>query len=506
MITLNSISHSVADHSLFHQLTISLSAKKYGLVGPNGAGKTTLAKIMAGRLIPDEGRVLAQGTVVYVSQIEVPAEDTTVAQYLLGIWESPNHSADIMAALLAKLDWSRLLTQLSGGEWMRVRLALALSQSPALLILDEPSNNLDRAGREVVLQFLEAYRGALLVISHDREILARLETMLELSNQGLTIYGGNFEFYEEQRSMERQLQSENLEQAKRAAKKREAERLQKLGRQEKRMREGEKGAPDSGLPKILIGARKRRAQVSMGKIVNRETAYVDEAQSSAQNAFDLMKSDPFLRLNFLAAEVPSGKVLVEVKDFNWVFPQSTKPLWARPIDLQIRGPQRWHLAGANGSGKSTLLKCLMQFVVPGRADGQLEVRTDLIGYLDQRNGTLNGEESLLLNLQHRTRFSETELRNELAFYGFTGGSVFQNVNTLSGGEMMRACLAQIFLGAKIPELIVLDEPTNNLDLQSLELLERTLRDFRGALVIVSHDDAFVKNLKITDRLDLNPPT
>jgi ATPase subunit of ABC transporter with duplicated ATPase domains len=147
----------------------------------------------------------------------------------------------------------------------------------------------------------------------------------------------------------------------------------------------------------------------------------------------------------------------------------------------------------------------MKIQMPGAQQGQIEIKATQVGYLDQRYGSLNSDESLLQNLQARTRFSETELRNELAFYGFTGESVFQQINTLSGGELMRACLAQIFLGEAIPELILLDEPTNNLDLQSLELLEAALRNFRGALLIVSHDEAFIKNLKVTDRFDLSPP-
>ncbi|MBK7962724.1 MAG: ABC-F family ATP-binding cassette domain-containing protein [Bdellovibrionales bacterium] len=507
MIKLNSMGHAVAGRSLFNGISLSLADKKYGLVGPNGVGKTTLAKILAGDISPSSGQVTVSSPVAYFAQNEIQS-DLTLGEYLLEIWDVKSEFADLISSLVGQLDFERRLVQLSGGEWMKARLAKAISKSPGFLILDEPSNNLDRAGREVVLNFLKQYSNGLLLISHDRELLNLMDVTIELSNQGASAYGGNFTFYWKMRSAERERHRNELEDLKRSAKKVELDSAKKLAQQDKRMRTGAERVPKEGIPRILAGAMKRTAQVSRGKLVKQAKKSVEISKVQVDDSWSSMKTDPFMRLNFEGSRVPAGRTIAAISQLNWTFHGSTAPLWKAPIDLTIQGPQRWHLLGRNGSGKSTLAKLLVDSKLLGNGvvTGDIKKNSPAVAYLDQRYSLLNTETSIIENIRDQSRFHEIGLRNELAFYGFTGDSVFQKVNTLSGGEILKASLAQIFLGVKIPDIVILDEPTNNLDITSIELLEASLQNFCGAIVVVSHDIEFVRKLGVTHSLDLSEHT
>lgn len=493
MIKLNSVGHEAAGRPLFSGLAFNFGRRRYGLVGANGVGKTTLARLMAGLATPFEGTI--EGRAVYFPQREEPP-DVTLAEYLSESW-----GGDLTAELTAGLDPARDLRDLSGGEWTRARLAKIAATGSSFLILDEPTNDLDRDGRDIVRRFVAGFAGGLLVISHDRELLATVDAVVELSTKGLALYGGNFEFYRGEREAERDRDERDLAEAKRFAKKAERERATSLARQEKRMRSGAAEAVRGGMPKILLGARKRRAQKSLGKLVRREDQAVRSARGEARDAWEAMKTEAFLRLDFESARVPEGKVVVSLEEFQWMF-EGGRPLWASPLSWSVRGPQRWHLRGPNGSGKTTLLRKIVGREKSGTATGRAEIPRLATAYLDQKYGELAPRKSVIANIQESTRFSQEQLRNELAFYGFVGDRVFQTVETLSGGELLRASLAKMFLGAKIPELIVLDEPTNNLDLASIEVLEGALETFEGALVVVSHDADFVANLGLDHVLDL----
>lgn len=502
MLILNSVSHDVAGRLLLNNLSLRLNKKKYGLVGPNGIGKSTLAKILSGEIIPTEGTIEVNGPIFYFSQFENQS-DLSLSDYLLNFWSEVDLDDVWIQSVIHSLDLTRNVTELSGGEWMKARLLKALTLKVDFLILDEPSNNLDRTGKVFLLEFVRNYQGGLLLISHDRELLNTVDSIIEMSNQGLNLYGGGFEFYWQERERERENQRHHQEEKKRALKKSEIEEVEKLARQEKRMRNAKANVHKLGLPKILIGARKRRAQVSMGKLVKQETKFVFDAQKQADSSWSNLKTVPFIRLNFTDSEVPSGRVLVTIQNLHWKFSNSDHYLWDNPVTLSVRGPQRWQILGSNGSGKSTLIKLLLGTQMLGQLTGQLKLGTDSIAYLDQKFGMLKQEFCLLDNILENTRFDQKELRNELAFYGFNRDSVFQKVKTLSGGELLRASLAQMFLAKNIPELIILDEPTNSLDVLSIALLETALKKFRGALILISHDQSFTENVKITHTLNMD---
>ncbi len=280
---------------LFSNISFSLNSSRYGLVGPNGVGKSTLAKILAGDLLLSGGELRVSHQVVYLRQ-DSERPFMTVAEYLADLWGSSFADPQVWGPLLDGLDLEKPLAVLSGGEWTRARIAHAVSCGSGLLILDEPTNNLDRNAREHILDFVRSYRGPLLIISHDRDLLEEVDSILELSNKGLSTYGGNFSFYQKEKSAERTLQNETLDRLRREKKKLEREHLQKVSSQEKRMRKGAAVAEKGGIPRIIAGGLKRQAQETHGRIHSHEEKRVENARDEFNQFYAGMKSESALGL------------------------------------------------------------------------------------------------------------------------------------------------------------------------------------------------------------------
>jgi ATPase subunit of ABC transporter with duplicated ATPase domains len=475
---------------LFKALSFSLNASRAGLVGPNGVGKTCLARLIAGELEPSRGVLQRQGPVTLFAQRE-PAEPITVADYLASI-EQWSLTRD---RLLANIDQHALCTTLSGGQWMRVRLARALDDG--FLILDEPTNDLDRDGREAVFQFLRAHTGGVLLISHDREALELCDEILELSNLGLMKFGGSWSEYAIEKDRERARHGAALDQAKRDRDAAIAHRFEQQARQDKRNRRGQAAAARGGIPRILAGGRKRAAQVTTGK---RDVALVERAESavkSAHEAFENMKVDPVMYADLLGQDLPSQKLIAEARSFNIRFDDW---LYAHDLDFSWRGNIRIALKGPNGSGKSTLLKALTGAALTTR--GELTRGQLVTLYIDQRCSVLDDSLSVLDNIRSVAPGSESDIRTQLARFLFTRDTVFQKASSLSGGERLRATLARGLLSTDKPELLLLDEPTNNLDLANIEFLETLVREFHGALIVVSHDRTFLEHCRVSEEFEM----
>lgn len=493
MLKFNGVSHEVVDRVLFSNIHLTLNQSKYGLVGPNGVGKSTLAQIAAGIITPTQGHTITNVRVLYLAQ-NIIRPNIFVSEFTASIWSSDLASDVSINQLVKDISGEQHLSTLSGGEWMRLRLAKALSDNPQFLILDEPTNNLDQDAREIIYSFIRSYRGGLLLISHDRVALEFMDEILELSNLGIGKFGGSFSNYALMKNEERTRLADQLDLKKREKNKKIQERREKIEKQEKRMREGKKRAPRLGLPTIILGGMKRKAQKTAAKIKIQEDEIVQHADHEFNSAWASQKIDPFIRFDFDAHIPPSSKIHFSSEGLNYKFPNSMNPLWNEPKSFLIKGASKWLFSGPNGSGKSTLLKLFLgKDQTGGTISGGLTKGHSSIAYLDQEYGLLDPNLSLLDNLQE-SRFDQIELRNELAFFGFKGNQPEQKIETFSGGEKLKASLAKAFLGKSIPELLILDEPTNNLDLQSLELLEKALINFKGALIVVSHDRTFLEKI------------
>lgn len=471
---------------LFHDVSFSLGQHRYGLVGPNGVGKSTLAQILTGTLQPTSGQIEKTHPVVYLTQEDSPTA-ITLGEYLAELWESPHSRPEVWHPLIENLRLETPLSALSGGEWTRARIARALSLPQGLLILDEPTNNLDLSARKIIHNFVRTYTGSLLIISHDRTLLEQVDCILELSSLGISHYGGNYSFYHEQRDHERALLEEKITVLKKEKKKTEREFRDKMQNQAKRMRQGQKFADSGSLPRLIAGGRKRQAQGTQGKIQRNEEVRIQRAANDLQEAIAQQKQETDFGIEFSKTFVPRGKLIFSLNNVNVQFPEMNSPLWQKPISFSMHGPERLALSGPNGSGKSTLLRLVRT---------QVQDTGFPTAFLDQNYGLLDPSLSVLENAQSESQLDSTELRNRLARFQFLGEQVHAKVHTLSGGEKLKASLAKILLSSPLPQLLILDEPTNHLDLTSLELLEQALRDYQGALLVVSHDPIFLERIKI----------
>lgn len=484
------------------QLTISPNTK-YGLVGNNGVGKSTLARILAGELEPSIGHIIRTSDCTYLPQNEARS-DATVAAYLESLWESRILEDHWWQTLLDSIDLEKSVAELSGGQWTRVRILKALSLERSILILDEPTNNLDLENREIIYNFIHNFTGSLVVISHDKRLLKNVDAILELTPIGLNTYGGNYDFYREESLKKNQHLNSLISTAKKEKKKAEKDLQAQIQKQEKRNRAGQAKADKGDLPKILLGRRKESAQKSSGNIKAKGDESISQHQNRINDLLLRQNQTPLLMLNLPGSCIPSGKTVFELNSFNICLQGSDSPLWTEPLTFLMQGVQHLAIKGKNGKGKSTLLKEITgspaEYI--SKRIGALTEITVPVALLDQDYSTLNPDKSVLENIQMKSSKDIVDIRNSLALFQFFGDKVHLAVKHLSGGEKMKASLAQILLQDPTPQLIVLDEPTNNLDIESTDILIAALRAFEGSLIVISHDEMFLKEIEINQEIIL----
>jgi len=487
-----------------------------GLVGRNGAGKSTLLRLIAGLLRPTAGRIDVTGEVGYLPQNLTLRSETTIAE-LLGVdavmaairavesgdadvrhfdtigddWDIESRADEALHEIgFAAADLDRRVAEVSGGEAMLLAITgLRLRRTP-ITLLDEPTNNLDRQTRARLGGIVDAWPGTLVVVSHDLDLLERMQATTELHQHTLSTFGGPYSAW---RAHQEQDQAAAVQAARTAQQALKVERRQRLEAETKlarRERTAKKTQKDGGIPKILAGNRASKAQASAGAMRSTLDGKVEAAQAALDAADALVRQVEHIHLHLPDPNVPAGRRLAEFVDGD--------------RSVVVQGPERVALIGPNGAGKSTLLEQLVTGADPtaGRPYGRL--LTERVGYLPQRLDGLDDAASAVANVQAAAPEATTvEIRNQLARLLLRGAGVDRPVSTLSGGERFRVSLARLLLAEPPVQLLVLDEPTNNLDLASVEQLAEALDAYRGAVLIVSHDQAFLERIDVTTVLELD---
>ncbi len=525
-LSLHDLSFRLPDgRTLFSDLDLSFGRERTGIVGRNGAGKSSLLAIMAGTAQPSAGTIRRDGRVALMRQMADVAAGETVAGLfgaadalaLIERIEAGEADADEIAradwTLAARLDKAladvrlagvppcRPLRELSGGQRTRAALAALSFAAPDLILMDEPSNNLDAEGRAMLHAFLDGWKGGAAVVSHDRALLNRMDRVVELSGTGARIYGGGFDAYRERKTAERAAADKALEAAERGVRQAARAARQIHERQARRDSAGRKGRAGSSDPKILLDARQERAEATAGRgerLAARIEAQARDALVRSREAVE--RVTPF-DAAMASATVPAGKLLVEARGLaigHAPAAGGVAPL-AR-VDLVIAGPERVALTGPNGAGKSTLLKTIAGEIPP--LGGMLRV-TARLAFFDQHVGVLDAGATVLDNYRRLNPGAGAfACRSALARYAFRADAALRTVATLSGGERLRAGLACVAAGENAPDLLILDEPTNHLDLDSIAEVEAALRACSGALLVVSHDEAFLDAIGIERQVAL----
>ncbi|MET9294652.1 ribosomal protection-like ABC-F family protein [Streptomyces sp. NPDC003077] len=508
------------DTPVFQDLSFTVGTGRTGLVAPNGSGKSTLLKLIAGELRPTAGFVSVSGVLGYLPQHLPLASDLTVAE-VLGVAEviraldavesgdvSEEHFTtigddwDIEERTRAQIDrlgltdvtLDRALSTLSGGQIVSLGLAAQLLKRPDVLLLDEPTNNLDLDARHKLYDVLEDWPGCLLLVSHDRALLDRMDRIAELDRGALRLYGGNFTAYEEAVQAEQEVAEKNVRNAEQELKREKRELQQARERAERRMSNASRNLKNAGLPRIFAGNMKRGAQEAAGRSGQMHASRVSEAKARLDEAGRAVRDEQRLVLDLPATQVAAGRNLFVGEGLR--VSHGERPLFGPAgVDLTIRGPERIALTGPNGAGKTTLLRLLHGDLAPD--EGEIKRADSRIAYLSQRLDLLAPDRTVAENFAafapHRT---EAERMNLLARFLFRGARAHLPVRVLSGGERLRATLACVLCAEPAPQLLLLDEPTNNLDLASAGQLESALASYQGAFVVVSHDERFLARIGI----------
>jgi ATPase subunit of ABC transporter with duplicated ATPase domains len=517
LVTLNSVAARTPDgRGLFDNLTLAFGRERTAVVGRNGVGKTTLLRLVAGLAEPAEGAVARPGTVGWLAQAPTPADDETVAD-TLGVAEplavlhrvlAGDGSLDDMAEAdwtleermqaalaevgLADLALDRRTADLSGGEQTRLRLAGLKLAAPDLLVLDEPTNHLDAEARAMIADVVAGWPGGVVLVSHDRALLRRVDRIVELSSLGARVHGGGWDLYVERRDAERAAAERDLEQAERAIGRVQRENQAAQERQARRDRAGKSARANSSDPKILLDAQAQRAEESGARgqrLAERKRQAVEAELAEARERVERVRQ---MALAMPSTGLPGGRTVLNLSDA--VSTANDGPRLLGPLSLRLTGPERVAVIGPNGAGKTTLLKLIAGLSEPSSGTVERPVRAAL---LDQQAAMLKSDETLVdAWLRLNPQGSPNAARAALARFLFRNVQADRRVGELSGGERLRAALACIMTGAEPPQLLVLDEPTNHLDIDSVEAVEAALSGYDGALVVVSHDADFLENLGV----------
>jgi ATPase subunit of ABC transporter with duplicated ATPase domains len=505
---------------LFSDLSFSLGKEKVGLLGRNGVGKSTLLKLLLGQLPVEEGDITCNASVAYLPQ-NFQVESELLISDVLGITEKLEALQaitegkvdqkyfdtldddwtieDRVTTLLADLGFPNLALDrkfktLSGGEATRIYLAKLLISAPDILILDEPTNNLDMESRESLYNVIGNWKKGVLIVSHDRKLLNMADKIFELTSLGLKQYEGNYDQFFEQSQIEEEAMRRRLKDAEKTLKKTKREIQKTKEKHQQRQARGRKERKSGSQPKLVMNAKQERSEGTASGLVRAGERRVDSAKKTVDETRKKLENLEQIDVSLDATKVPNGKMILDIKDLSFTHDGSETPLFSG-FNLTMTGPERVWLKGRNGSGKTTLMKIIQNTLREETENVRLGIGR--VAYLDQHIKILNGEQSIYENFRNfQPMMKETDVRLRLSRFLFSNDSVFKKVRDLSGGERLRAAMACTFMHEQAPQLLLLDEPTNHLDIDAINSLESILKQYMGAILLISHDEKFVKNIDV----------
>ncbi|HOD62520.1 MAG TPA: ABC-F family ATP-binding cassette domain-containing protein [Bacilli bacterium] len=528
MLILQNISYIHPNKDLlFDNINLAVNNHdKIALIGNNGSGKSTLLKIIASELQLSGGQLSVDTKPYYVPQIFGQYNHLTVAQalrienkvnalkeilngnvteenytFLDDDWtieDRCNNALDYWQ--LKDLDLSKKMETLSGGQKTKVFLAGISIHEPELVLLDEPSNHLDISGRQLLYDFIQSTQSTLIAVSHDRKLLNLLNTVCELSKRGITVYGGNYDFYTEQKQIESNALNQELQSKEKALRKAKEKERETLERQQKLDSRGKKKQEKAGVARIMMNTLRNNAENSTSKMKSVHTEKIGSVSQELQELRSSLPDIDKMKFGFDNSALHKGKILFTANDLN--FSYDTQPLWTENLNFKITSGERIALKGKNGSGKTTLIKLIL---------GNIEPQTGTVYRADNKSVYIDQDYSLIddkLKVYEQAEqfntsaLQEHEIKIRLNRFLFTKEDWDKSCNALSGGEKMRLMLCCLTINNQSPDIIILDEPTNNLDIQNIEILTRAINEYRGTLIVVSHDETFLEQTNIERTIQL----
>lgn len=535
-ISIQQISYIHPDKEvLFSDLNFAISkGQKLGLVGNNGCGKSTLLQIIAGQLSPSSGVIVRPDDLYYIPQHFGQYDSLTIAQalqierkqqalhaILAGDVSNENFTIlnddwNIEERSIAALDlWglgqftlSYPMNLLSGGEKTRVFLAGMDIHHPSVILMDEPTNHLDSSGRQRLYDWVEKYRSTLLVVSHDRTLLNLLPEICELEKHQINYYGGNYEFYKEQKTLMQEALQQRIEEKEKAlgiARKVARETAERRDKQNVR---GEKSNIRKGVPRIVLNALQGKSEKSTSKLTGVHQEKAEKLTNERNQLRGSLSPTAALKTDFNSSSLHTGKILVTAKEINFSYHSnsinndiqensiSKQQLWQAPVSFQLKSGDRLRIEGANGSGKTTLLKLITGQLQP--QEGTLTQTDFSYVYLNQEYSIIDDRNSILEQAYafNSRNLPEHEIKIILNRYLFPASEWDKSCRKLSGGEKMRLAFCCLMISNNTPDMFILDEPTNNLDIQSIEIITATIKNYAGTVIAISHDNYFIQEIGV----------
>ncbi|PMD92459.1 ABC transporter ATP-binding protein [Siphonobacter sp. BAB-5405] len=528
-IIVNALSYVHANgDALLDSISLSVATgEKAALVGNNGVGKSTLLQIIAGQRQAASGEIVLSEKPYYVPQHVGQYDSYTVAE-VLGVAEKLKALRAILSGDAAEahfttladdweleerlqaafeswhiktLDLNQTLEGLSGGEKTKVFLAGLFLHSPGIVLLDEPTNHLDGTSRQRLYRWLSQSKATVLIVSHDRALLNQLDTTLELGKGHLEVYGGNYDFYQEQKRTQREALKAQADEHEKTLKQAQQKARDLAEQRQKQEIRGKAQGQKQALPRIIAGGRKTQAEQSTAKLKEVHQEKLQDLSGQLRSVRTQLHQTQPLHLVLESSDLHHGKLLIEAQHLNQHLGESS--LWPEPLQFQICSGDRIRIQGPNGSGKTTLLKLATGQLTPSQGE---VTRADFsYVYLDQEYSLLASELTVFEQVQrfNNRQLLEHDLKNLLHQHQLPRASWDRTCDSLSGGEKMKLALCCLQVSQNRPDLLLLDEPTNNLDLTSQQIFTRAVKDFKGSLLVISHDEYFIEEIQVNRTLLLS---
>ena len=514
--------------NIFRDISFSLpEGGKAALVGDNGSGKSTLLRILSGSVQADAGTVQITERRWYIPQHFGQYDSATIAQVLrvqdkaTALSEIEKGSADPQHFETLNDDWAILerirsaleqwglpdlspdtpFNTLSGGQKTRIFLAGMMIHKPKLVLMDEPTNHLDTSGRDILYHAIRNTNRDFLIASHDRELLNLCNPVYELSTLGMKTYGGSYSFYEEQKQIEMEAIEHQIHHAQQTIAEARQKHRETMERKQKLNARGEKKARKKNLPKIMLNAVRNRAEHSTNRLNETHEQKIIREVERLQELKKQKRELKNIKVTLGNSQLHTGKILFEAGHINFAWPGSDL-LWKEPLRFVINSGDRIRITGDNGSGKSTLIRLLNGEIKPTK--GNLKIQSEHRFLLDQEYSLIDREATVVEQAEasNKIKKPDHQLKTLLHRYLFEESVWDQKCSSLSGGEMMRLALCCLALQAHQPDTLILDEPTNNLDLRNIKLLTQAVNGYQGTLIVVSHDTRFTEEVGIERELKM----
>jgi ATPase subunit of ABC transporter with duplicated ATPase domains len=509
---------------LFEKINFSVREHdKVALIGNNGVGKSTLLKIFSGFYTPGHGKVQSTAKPYYLPQHYGQYNDYTVAEALqINVKLKALHKilkGKISNASLMTLneDWHieqrslealnywdlnhislwQKMDSLSGGEKTKIFLAGIMIHNSKIVLLDEPTNHLDLNSRNALYEYIRKSENTFVIVSHDRVLLDMLNPIYELYKSKIIVYGGNYTFYKIQKDAELHALKHKLKAKKKAlqvAKKTAHEALERKNRADARGTKKHKG----NIPPVMMHQLKNKAEKSATKLKGLHSEKIESISKDISRFRKELPEIDEMKMNFENTITYKGKILVDAQNINFTYHE--KMIWNEPLKFQIRSGDRINIEGENGAGKTTLIRLMLGDLQP--SSGKLNRSRSKAVYVDQEYSLIDNNLTVYEQAQQYNdgALQEHDIKIRLSRYLFNRESWIKPCSALSGGEKMKLALCCLMISHKAPDIFALDEPTNNLDIQNIEILTSAVKNYIGTIIVVSHDIHFLNEIGINRRI------